>query len=346
MTEHGSRIIGGRFGLEPSVTATGSPPPIHKDNVICMLSARCCISLLVDRLRPRRIWMPSYLCPTMLDPCGNAGAEVRFYAVDDALSLAERDWLEEVGRGDLVVFIDYFGFPCPREHMAQAAERGAWVLEDACQAMLTEGIGRHAHFLLYSPRKLVGLSDGGILMYDDDIDLGEIALAKPPVSWWMRSLESMLRRRELDVCGHDRQWFVMSQKVAAAFPLGRYAMSELAHALFFHGFDYGDIAARRVANYTLLLDHLSSMALFKDLPSGVVPLGFPIVVRNRDAVRQALFAEKMYPPVHWRLDEAVPKEFESSHRLSRHILTLPCDQRYESADMDRMARTLMDAVNT
>jgi dTDP-4-amino-4,6-dideoxygalactose transaminase len=340
------KIIGGKFGLEPDLAAITSHLPVLKDHMICMLGGRCCIRLLVEHLRPGRVWMPSYLCPTMVTPLATLASEVTFYEVDGQLSITDLRWLEEVGRGDLVVFVDYFGFPCPRERVRDAAARGAWVLEDACPAMLSEGVGRDAHFLLYSPRKLVGVADGGILTYDDGIDLSGTALEKPPVEWWIRVLEGMVLRREFDRGGQDRRWFPLLQEAAATFPLGNYAMSELSQTLFFHGFDYAEIAKRRVRNYSVLLSHLRRIAIFKELPSGVVPLGFPIRVKRRDALRQVLCDKEIYPPVHWLLKDVVPGRFAASHQLAAEILTLPCDQRYDTDDMERVRRAVLEALDS
>jgi hypothetical protein len=72
------------------------------------------------------------------------------------------------------------------------------------------------------------------------------------------------------------------------------------------------------------------------LPDGVVPLGFPVRLKERDRVRQALFDARIYPPVHWPIAEVVPNEFGASHQLATEIMTLPCDQRYGAPDVERM----------
>ncbi len=338
-------LIGGKFGLEGTLAFTRSVLPVFKGKTICMVSARCCMMSLAECLRPQRIWMPSYLCPVMLDPFKACAGEVIFYGVDDDLALRDLHWLDEVTQGDLVVFIDYFGFPCPREYLRQAADQGAWVLEDASQAMLTDTVGQNSDFLLYSPRKFAGVPDGGILTYDEEVGLDRIPLQAPPVEWWLRALEATLRRREFDLYGQDRQWFPRLQAAEAGFPLGHYAMSELAHRLFFHGFDYAAIAQRRAENYAVLLAHLRLLSLLGDLPAGVVPLGFPIRLANRATVQRALFEKKIYPPVHWGLADVVPKAFAKSYELSAEILTLPCDQRYTAPDMERMAQAVLEVLD-
>lgn len=345
MVQCGQRIIGGKFGLARDLATAESSRLALKDQLLCALNGRSCIRVLVEQLGPSTVWMPSYLCPTMLQPLRQLGIEPSFYDVDDRLSVRDHAWLDLVGPRELVVFIDYFGFPCPRELLHEAAQRGAWVLEDACQALLTEGVGQDAHFVLYSPRKFFGVPDGGILAYDAGIDLGDVCLDEPPAGWWLRAFEAIVLRREFDSCGGDRRWFEMLADAAKTIPVGYYAMSEFSQIICFHGTDFEAMAKARVANYSTLLGLLSGLALFPELPSGVVPLGFPIRVENRDDVRQRLFKDEIYPPVHWLLEDAVPERFRESHRLSCRILTLPCDQRYGPADMKRMGEAVLDAVH-
>jgi hypothetical protein len=121
-------------------------------------------------------------------------------------------------------------------------------------------------------------------------------------------------------------------------------MSELSWTLLRYSFDYLAIAQRRVANYRLLLNKLGDIALFTHLPENVVPLGFPLRVRRRDSLRQILFDNQIYPPVHWPTQGIVPQEFSESHKLADEIMTLPCDQRYGGEDMERMASIILKEV--
>ena len=117
-------------------------------------------------------------------------------------------------------------------------------------------------------------------------------------------------------------------------------MSELSRLILHHGVDWHEVARRRRDNYQHLAEALREVAIFPDLPEGVVPLGFPVRMAERDAARQGLFAEDIYPPVHWPIENVVPPEFQTSHRLARWIMTLPCDQRCLPNDLDRVLAIL------
>jgi dTDP-4-amino-4,6-dideoxygalactose transaminase len=330
------RIIGGMFGFEEMPSPSCSSPPFLQDQDILLADARSGISLVVELLSPARVWVPSYLCWSVLAPIPKS--KVRFYEVGHDLEITSQAWLTRAQRGDLILLIDYFGFPCDASCALAARERGAWVLEDASQALLSEGCGQVGDFVVFSPRKFVGVPDGGILTVNCDVSCDGVRFESPPADWWLRALSACILRKEFDVYGGDRRWYELSRRTNAEGPIGHYAMSELSRTLLHQGFDYAQIIRRRVRNYQLLADLLGDIALFPELPSGVVPLGFPIRVCNRDDVRQALFEHQVYPPVHWSVEKIVPDCFADSHRLSAEIMTLPCDQRYDDGDMDRMAR--------
>lgn len=334
------RIVGGMFGmkLEPDANC-GAPPFLTKAHLLTS-TARSGLALVVEQLRPGRVWMPSYLCEVMLKAV--ASSTVRWYAIDSKLRIASHKWTREVRPQDLVVFIDYFGFPTDADLVQAVKERQAWVLEDACQALLSAVTSPLSDFVLYSPRKFLGVPDGGIvIMNNRELPLPD-QLPGPPPEWWLRAVHASVLRHEFDRFGGERGWHDLFGQVEAGGPIRPCRMSELSQLLLKYHFDYRSIADRRKTNYQTLLQMLGEYALFGELPEGVVPLGFPVRLGNRDEVRRQLFEEKIYPPVHWIIEGAVPKAFDGSHKLSKQILTLVCDQRYDSSDMERMARVISE----
>lgn len=337
-------IIGGMFGLPEMPDPAATPPPFMDELSLLLYNARCGIRVLIDHLRPRKTWMPSYLCPDMLRAVDTSQTALRYYEIDHALCLAGDEWIRDVEPGDLVLYIDYFGFPFNTGYgaMGECRRKGAIILRDAAQALLSHS-DDVADFTLYSPRKYVGVPDGGVLTAFGRA-LPDVALSPPPPEWVMKTMEAAILRREFDRQGGARRWFAMFQQHEPAYPIGPYAMSEMARTLLVGGIDYAMIARRRRENYAALAETLEEWAVYPALPPGVVPMGFPVRIAERDRVRRALFAQEIYPPVHWGIDGSVPVEFEESHRLSREVMTLPCDQRYGPADLKRLAGSFRDTL--
>jgi hypothetical protein len=337
MADVPERLVGGCFGLETPGAAGGTPPPFLDERAILLVNARSAIRLAVEAVRPDRVWMPSYLCGVMISAIPEWSDRIRFYAVEYDLQIKTREWIDGLTGGDMVVLIAYFGFPVDPALKAAIKARGAWIVEDASQALLSEGVGDGSDCVVYSPRKFLGVPDGGILVWWRSPPHPKPPLEDPPDSWWLGSLSSALLRRDFDLRGGDRSWFALFQEADRNAPVGPYRMSTLSRALVAAGIDYPAVAIRRRENYAILLERLPELALIPDLPEGVAPLGFPIGVRERDVVRRRLYERQIYPPVHWNINGVVSAEFRESHRLSRDIMTIPCDQRLSREDMERVA---------
>lgn len=339
------RIIGGMFGLEVPSVPTGSAPPFITDHSVLLATARSGIMLLIQQLTPGCIWMPSYFCNHILQILQELGPPLNFYELDYDLGMASQEWIDQVKPNDLVIVADYFGFHSDISVKKQLSQQGAWVLEDASQALLSNPVGQYADFVLYSPRKFLGLPDGGLLNSTSGVSLDQLPLATISADWWLQAFQASLLRREFDLHGGDRQWFELFKIVERDGPLTPCAMSEFSKIALCSCFNYPLMAEKRIKNYQQLSSALSDLALFPCLPDGVVPLGFPIRVQDRDRVRQALFSQEIYPPVHWAIGGVVPEEFQGSHRLSAEIMTLPCDQRYGLDEMDRIASAVSREVH-
>lgn len=333
----GERVIGGTFGLAQAPVPQGRPLFARGTFLANGTSA---LGVLLRALGVERVWLPSYLCVALVRAAEYAGTRVAFYAVDGTLTIADDAWLKDVRAGDAVAFIRYFGFDFPAAVAAAAGDKGAVVIEDCAQALFSDAPSS-GNFAVFSPRKFLGVVDGGVLVGRRDADLPP--LERAPADWWMAAFRASLLRACFDRHGGEREWFAAFREAEESAPVGPFAMSELSRTLLDTAFDYGAIRRQRAENYDRLAAALGDVALFPKRPANVVPLGFPIRVRDRDAVRQQLFERAIFPPVHWDLRGVVPADFVESHRLSSEIMTLPCDQRYDVADMDRTIDALRAA---
>jgi dTDP-4-amino-4,6-dideoxygalactose transaminase len=341
------RIIGGVFALhEPERVNHDSRQWLFQGrNVVHLANARSALCLLAQNLRPKQVWLPSYLCSSVVDGFHAGDANIRFYPVGEDLCCESDEWLQQVEAQDMVLRIHYFGFPNADPVLPKAVANGACLVEDASQALLSDGIGVGAAFVVFSPRKFVGVPDGGCLVVQSPLPNLPVQLPPAPDAWWQESLSAVTLRRNFDNGDGNRDWFIRFRSAETLAPAQPCEMSELTRQLLATGINFDTIALRRRNNYRLLLELLGDIAMFPELPEGVVPLGFPVRIRQRDIIRNSLFEQSIYPPVHWPLESFVPASFQASHRLAAEIMTLPCDQRYEAEDMIRMSlavRKLLD----
>lgn len=347
MSSSRREIIGGLFGLEPPFMEKGKEAsPFAGCSLDYFLSARCALYTVCQSLKPRRAWLPSYLCSAILDPFRNLSVPIRYYDAGPNFQ-AGTGWIAEVGPGDLVLLIHYFGFPNTTFPAALLKRRGAVLIEDGSQGLFVKQQYPESSCIVYSPRKFLGVPDGGLMasLRGHSFDLG--ILESPPAEWWKSALVVAQMRREFDLLGRESRWFPLFRQVEENFPLGPYRSSDLTKVLMETGTDYPFIKRTRRQNYLALLERLKQYALLPELDGETVPLGFPVCVdaRLRDKVLEILYGQRIYAPVHWRIEGIVPEEHCESHSLSQRILTLICDQRYTISDMAREAATFLTAVN-
>ncbi len=330
------RIIGGMFALEVPL-GRPSATPFDLDAALRFVNARSAFRFILDERRPRRVWLPQYTCDALASAA--ADYDLRYYPVTHALEPETGPWLENVDRRDVVVAIDYFGFRRWTDALQPLADRGVSIVEDASQALFMPASSR-ASCIFYSPRKFAGVPDGGILIGATGVP----ALEPPPSSWWSKALaSSLLRRRFDDGASDERSWFTLFQEAELEMPVGAFRASDVTEAILRTGIDYASMAERRIANYRTLAGALAEFAMYASLDDHTVPLGFPVRVQARDHVQRAMFAADIYPAVHWQ--NAITAASPASEHLSRELLTLPCDQRYDRRDMQRIIDAFRSAIS-
>jgi hypothetical protein len=156
------------------------------------------VQALATRLGRRpRVLIPDYFCAEPLLPLRSGLAELSFAAVDANGCV---DWAGAQTEPDLVLLVHLFGRPAPGADARAFADRcGAILLEDAAHVLgPIPGVGELGDLVLYSPHKLLGLPDGGLLVLrpravslraDLTQAVAELGRARPsPARWLLRRL--------------------------------------------------------------------------------------------------------------------------------------------------------------
>ena len=291
--------------------------------------ARAALAALLADRKPRRVWLPAYLCPALSE--GSVGFDTAWYDVDEGLAIDARSLASGVVAGDAVLAIDYFGRPPGRDFLDLVAARPEvlWI-EDRAQALDT-GRADWGQAVLFSPRKLVGVGDGGLVVSPWTLR----AAGGPPQA--DASAAQRLRRDDPEGRTPER-WYPRFQAQEAAFDATPRPMSPETRDVLARTPRAPAAQARR-RNARFLVDALSDLVLWPDDPIDYAPLAVPIRIGERDRVAAALAEAGVFCARHWP-EIPSPADFAPAHRLSRELLSLPCDERYGEAEMARIVETL------
>lgn len=333
--------IGGFFGLDLADVASG-PGGLDRfwgldATTPAWCNATSALAALVAGLRPAAVWLPGYLCPEMR--AAVAPSQQRFFPLTDTLSPQIAALDGHLSPGDMVLAVNMFGKP-PGPHWQSfvAAHPDVFFVEDCAQA-LDPGQPPWGDWRLYSPRKLLGVPEGGFV-----IPVSARARAMAPLrgpstpadlSGVLTRLTPLLARFE--AAADPRNWHPLHQAAEASQSVSDQPMSRLARALIARH-DPAPLIAARTRNFAHLGRRLAKQALLSDSEPAFAPFGFPVSLppERRPAILAHLHAAGIFAAVHWpRI--AAPADFADDHRRAASLITLPCDHRYGADDMDRVA---------
>jgi hypothetical protein len=309
----------------------------------CAANAREVLANLLTGFAPSRIWYPAYCCPEIaLQP---KGIERHFYPVGDDLQ-PDAKWLKDrLASGDAVLAINYFGAPASAEFtdLTRARPDILWI-EDCSQAL--DAGEAWGDWRFFSPRKIFGVPDGGIGVCHNATKTMRNALTFPAQSnlTVAEKLLPLLWRMEDGAEDLNELWYSSYQNAETlAADLVRHdvtvGMSGLTRRLL-DAIDADAAIAARFANATLIHDNIPhEIRLWQTLPHPPL-LGYPVRLHQRDAIAKKLSEDGIFCAIHWRALPVESATFPDEHRLSRSLLTLPCDQRYSPDDMFKIIDTI------
>ena len=121
------------------------------------------------------------------------------------------------------------------------------------------------------------------------------------------------------------------------------------HITEFINYDLKKIANIRRNNYLYLLNKLKNVSsiniLYPHLPPGIVPMNFPIFVKNRDQIYFSMNKNGIeITSLYHRIIDQIGEEYVNSHYISKHITNLPIHQDVTYSDIDKMVEELKNVL--
>ncbi|MFB3814146.1 MAG: hypothetical protein ACE14L_08540 [Terriglobales bacterium] len=310
------------------------------------LLGRHALLALLDQLRAPVLWVPEYFCTDVLASCARR-VEIRRY--DDSPSRACPRWESLTPTpDDVVLAVNYFGI---RDHTCWNEWHAGYpcvLVEDHSHDPLGPSAAKsRADYCFSSLRKTLPVPDGGILWSP----LGRPLPLEPsgcPGTGSAKKLTAMLLKAEYLSGSASPQLKERFRRLQLEGEAGLEQVEMAAASPFTREMLRDGVPRRwrkqREENTRFLLKALAgwhaAKPLFTKWPNRAAPLGLVVVFSSpsaRDETRRRLCAENVYCPVHWPAPADAPEHVRD---LAARILTVPADQRYTTADMQRVARLL------
>ena len=314
-----SKAIGGYFELELPDRGRF----LHDDGVL-LNSGRNALEYVLRALpEVKHIWLPYYTCDVVLEPVKKLKVPFTFYHINDKLEIESPI---ELKTGEYLLYTNYFGIKdIYVEYLA--GEYGAHLIVDNAQAWYAEPIPGIS--TIYSPRKFVGIPDGGIAYCPYEIDVMQFEQ-----DYSYERFSHLLKRIDLGPT-EGYQDFKKNSKVLAYNPIRR--MSLLTERLL-RSIDFEDIKNRRNANFVYLSSCLGDQNHFHISDSFACPMVYPFF-SDDDRLRDRLISNQVFVATYWsNVSEWTKGEIES--KLVNNLLPIPCDHRYGKQEIDQVINSL------
>lgn len=298
-------------------------------------SARSAFQALLRVRRVRRVHLPYFLCGVMPDAARSVGVEVVGYGLDEALELTR--WIEPEAH-DAVLYVDYFGLKTDYIRNTLATRYRHTLIVDNSQAMFAapiEGLPT-----LYSPRKFVGVPDGGWLVNAPE------GLESPAPGAYAGRFEALIGRLAAGPEAHYADF----QAIEHALGNEGLAGMSAATSRLLDSIDYRQVQAQRQANFAQVHDALAGINRFAPaLDPRSTPLCYPLLLEDAGsagALRAALLQNRVFVPCYWREVLDNPNAPTLERELCARLLPLPIDQRYGPSQMARLAGIIHKVLRT
>lgn len=321
------REIGSEFWNVPVSNAeNGVFPP----GTNWFLSGRSALKAILSQTNIRKAALPSWCCDSMIKPFLEAGVAVCFYPVH-----VENGFAQDLSGvdADCVLVMDYFGYT----GQLDLSGYDGTVIRDVTHSLLSRSYD-DAKYYFGSLRKWAGFWTGGYGWgFESKLppaDSAYVALRRNAMEEKSDYISAVTEDKSyLQQFTRAEEWL----ETACAMEADRRDI-ELAQVM-----DVAFIKERRRENAARLLKAFSDIAVFPEIGERDCPMFVPILVPDgqRDALRRHLIQRQIYCPVHWPVSEYHRLD-EKTGVLYAQELSLVCDQRYTTGDMDRLIETVND----
>lgn len=299
-----------------------------EEDIVRLDCGRSAFWYALNDAKPCKVYTPYLNCKNSTDPIEGLGIPYEYYELEDDLTPKGVD----LKAGEAIIWVNYYG-NATRESIEKIRHYGddGTLIVDNCNAFWSKPLDNA--YNCYSTRKFFGVCDGAYLIKKniDKIKL-ERSYSAPHIQFILDCIE-----RGTNACYQE------NLKNEERLGKGCKAMSLLTERIL-NSIDYKAVKERRNRNFDRLHELIGHMNEFRVNTESGTQMHYPLLITN-DQIRGWLVSRRLYTPTWWR---HVPDYFEGrdtiERRLSKYMLMIPIDQRYEAKDMDAISELIHEGV--
>jgi len=315
--------IGGYFSLE-----INEGQELH-GQALRLNAGRYALEYILKARKYRKVFIPYYICESILQPIKRLGLEYEFYHINEKLEPA----IELQPKADeAVLYVNYFGLK--NRYAGTFCYAYPNTILDQTQAFYSEPGNKYEDKSIqcdsfYSCRKYFGVPDGAYLytncLLDEDL----------PQDVSYERMAFLTKRIDLSAQAGYADFHANDKSLSE---VGMKRMSKLTEAMM-AGIDYSAKANKRIHNFHVLDKALRESNRFKwDMDYGTVPLVYPYLIENGAKLRQRLIDNQIFCARYWPNVMEWCSAEDLEYQLTENLVCIPIDQRYGEEEMNQIIK--------
>lgn len=288
------------------------------------------------------VYLPDYLCSSVVIAAHKSQMEVVFYNLNDRLEIdAERFPMESEAKV-AVLLINYFGLKNLEQQIAfvRSLSKNTIIIEDDVQAFYEfQKKELMADYKFTSLRKTFACPDGGLVKTYNEFAIVADGNKFHQYKFAGSILKSLRKPEYYDDDVYLHLFEKGESHIDDEIVMG---MSQMSQEIIVKN-NFECIAYIRRRNAKQILEGLKSLGVrtVVPVPEEKTPLFIPIWLDDRNKVRKQMFQQQIFCPVHWPLEGM---NVQKGVEMAEHEMSIIIDQRYTNKDMDFILNILEIAL--
>lgn len=303
----------------------------EQSDIIALNSGRTAIYHAFKCIGAEYIYLPYYQCDTVRDFLLRKGVNVKYYYIDCNFE----PMIKENTENSAFLLVNYYGI-MSQDRMSRISKKYKNVIIDNSQAFFAKPAKNCMN--VYSARKFIGVPDGAYVVGEN------VNRFEYEQGFSSDTAVFLLQRIEYGCEGKTYESRMKNEHRIDKEDIKR--MSMLTRAIL-DGTNYDEIVNKRRRNFRIardLFDGINKLNVGNFCDDDCVPMVYPLVIEDEELMDVLL--KKKHFQGHWwsyLLDEVEEDSFE--YYISKYVIPITIDQRYEKCDIEDIYFTVKERVN-
>ena len=300
---------------------------IFRSEDIFVNTGRNALELILENITNiTTLYISKFTCDVIMEPINKLNLHIKFYSIDKNLEIAEELKLRDE---EYLLYTNYFGVKDKYIATLNNIYRGNLIIDNA-QALMSKIKTTGPQF--FSPRKFIGLADGGIVRGIKDFDKSKY---NTDVSY--KRYTHLLKRIDFDAQSAYKDFLYNESTLIGQ---GIKNMSKLTFTMI-KNTDINYIRDVRHSNFNYLHKNLkmSNKLNIDNFGDFECPMIYPYYSHDEN-LRQRLITNKIYVATYWPNVFQWSREDSIEYKLATNLIPIPIDQRYGIKEMQTIIKTI------